>query len=135
MTTKTPTPHAHPDPEVDESRGYITAVVLELARRGEDVDRVWLDPSGPVDATIVTRTRALVWNEIHGWSMGRFVSGEQGVRTVLEEPFLLGGGVLPPPDEIALRMRLGLGRPLAVRGIRARDGFQETLRSYRASQV
>ncbi|MEO3782313.1 DUF6292 family protein [Actinocorallia sp. B10E7] len=125
---KTPLPH--PDPEVDESRGYITAVTRELVLQGVDIDRVWLDPSGPVDATIVTGTHALVWNETHGWTAGRFVSGEQGVRTVLADPLLLGGGVLPLPSEIALRAVLGRSEPLVVRRIRARDGFQETLRSY-----
>ncbi|GAA0951841.1 hypothetical protein GCM10009550_31920 [Actinocorallia libanotica] len=128
MTEKIP--HLHPDPEVDESRGYITAVSRELALQGVPVDRVWLDPCQPVDATIVTGGRALVWNETHGWAVGDFLSGEQGVRTVLAEALLLGGGVVPPPEEIARRVVLEQSAPLVVREIRARDGFNEVLRRY-----
>ncbi|WP_106399481.1 DUF6292 family protein [Actinocorallia populi] len=128
MTEKIP--HPHPDPEVDESRGYITAVARELSLHGVAVDRLWLDPCQPVDATIVTGGRALVWNETHGWAVGGFVSGEQGVRTVLAEALLLGGGVVPPPSEIARRAVLGRSEPLVVREIRARDGLNEVLRSY-----
>ncbi|GAA2722934.1 hypothetical protein GCM10010439_16920 [Actinocorallia aurantiaca] len=128
MTVKIPLPH--PDPEVDESRGYITAVVRALALRGTAIDHVWLDPSLPVDATIRAGEEALVWNETQGWAIGEFVSGEQGVRTVLADPLLLGGGVLPSPDEIASRTILRQSKPLVTRQIRARDGFQETLRSF-----
>lgn len=128
VTVKIPLPH--PDPEVDESRGYITAVVRALALRGVAVDRVWLDPSLPVDATVITGAEALVWNETHGWAVGEFVSGEQGVRTVLADPLLLGGGVLPSPAEIASRTVLRQSEPLVIRRIRARDGFQEALRGF-----
>jgi hypothetical protein len=99
-------PSGHPDPEVEATRPYITAVVLALLGEGIVVRRSWLDPRGPRDATIVFGVNsALVWDEETGWRRGEYVSGEQGERTVLARAAALGGGVLPPGTEVAARVK------------------------------
>ncbi|TDC76959.1 DUF6292 family protein [Actinomadura sp. 7K507] len=87
-------PAHHPDREVDCSHGYITDTAQKLAARGIPVRDAWLDPKGPIDATIVIGESALVWDEWTGWRIGTYMSGRQGVRTVLGDARQLGGGVL-----------------------------------------
>ncbi|GAA4597624.1 hypothetical protein GCM10023194_72950 [Planotetraspora phitsanulokensis] len=77
---------------------YVRQVAQAL---GERVARWWDDPFDPRDATIVLLDgTALVWDEESGWRHGRFVSGEQGVRTELAAVRHLGGGVLPEPARV-----------------------------------
>lgn len=77
---------------------YVRQVAESL---GERVDQWWDDPFDPRDATIrLTDGTALVWDEESGWRHGRFVSGEQGVRTRLAGVRHLGGGVLPAPGRV-----------------------------------
>jgi hypothetical protein len=124
-------PAPHPDLEVDEARGYITATVDALDTLGVRVDRSWLDPSGPVDATILTDSFALVWDEWRGWVRGDYVSGRQGERTVLENAAELGGGLLLDPRELAVLVRDGhTVAPVARRAAGARDGLFDGLRTY-----
>jgi hypothetical protein len=123
------------DPWVDLIRGYITGTVQALQQGGLIVERAWLDPSDPRDATIVLRDApALVWDEQAGWREGGFVSGEQGVRTVLDSPSLLGGGVLPDPRRLAGAVRAGIAlspAPAAYRSYTDRDGLDDTLLQWR----
>jgi Family of unknown function (DUF6292) len=82
-------------------RGYITEAVQALATGGLQVQRSWLDPESPRDATIVLAgTKALVFDEVTGWRYGSFVSGQQGVRTTLSNIRYLGGGVLLDTREL-----------------------------------
>ena len=85
-------PAAHPDAWVDLLRGYMTTAVERLATGGLLVERSWLDPRDPRDATVIfsdpaanvsAEKLALVWDEVTGWRRGTYVSGEQGVRTEL----------------------------------------------------
>jgi len=94
-------PAPHPLPEVDIIRPYITDVVRSLELSGVKVDRSWLDPMGPLDATIVFGSRALVWNEWTGWTIGAFISGQQGTRTILGNPTNLLDTIEPLPDVVA----------------------------------
>jgi hypothetical protein len=125
-------PRQHPDSRVDLTRNYVTASVRTLLRQGLIVERSWLDPSDPRDATVVLGDdRALVWDETAGWRVGRFEAGEPGIRTVLGGPVRLGGGPLPAPAELA--RRVAAGRDAARRKHRSyadRDGFDEALRAY-----
>ncbi|MGI8336066.1 DUF6292 family protein [Actinomadura scrupuli] len=124
-------PLPHPDPEVDEARGYITDAVDALDALGVRVERSWLDPKGPVDATIVTDSFALVWDEWRGWVRGDFVSGRQGERTVLRNLTELGGGLLLDPRELAVLARDGRTvAPAGRRAADARDGLFDGLRRY-----
>jgi hypothetical protein len=124
-------PAPHPDQEVDEARGYITATVEALDALGLRVDRSWLDPKGPVDATVVTDSFALVWDEWRGWVRGDYVSGRQGERTVLENVAELGGGLLLDPRELAVLVRDGrTAAPVARRSADTRDGLFDGLRTY-----
>ncbi|MDX6738461.1 DUF6292 family protein [Actinocorallia sp. A-T 12471] len=92
----------HPHPQVHATRGYIAHSVTALDRRGIALDRAWLDPFNPVDATIVLSDgTALVWSEDTGWTRGTYVSGEQGLRTEYTDGVALGGGVLLDPDHLA----------------------------------
>ena len=110
-------PSAHIDPSVDLTRSYITHVVRALSEGGVEVERSWLDPQDPRDATIVYRPDndddhfALVWDEVTGWRRGRFESGEPGVRTVLSAPAYLGGGLLPEGAELTQRLLTGMSEP------------------------
>ncbi|MFC4910510.1 DUF6292 family protein [Actinomadura gamaensis] len=131
-----PVPARHPDPWVDRTHGYVTHVVTTLGRAGVRVESCWLDPSGPRDATIVTRSgsdlRALVWDEETGWREGRFVSGRQGERTVLDSVRYLGGDVLLDGDAVLDRLLTGVSE--APRAFRSHDdhhdGFAARLDSY-----
>jgi hypothetical protein len=84
-----PIPAPHDDPWVDVLRGYITDAVEALSQGGLAVERSWLDPRNPRDATIIfthpasnvsAEKLALVWDEVTGWRSGVFQSGERGVR-------------------------------------------------------
>jgi hypothetical protein len=130
--TDHPEPHQHPVSRVDTTRNYVTACVRALLQEGLTVDRSWLDPSDPRDATMILGdSRALVWDETTGWRIGRFGTGEQGVRTVLDGAVQLGGGPLPTPAELA--WRIASGTTAARREYRSyadSDGFDEALRTY-----
>ncbi|MFB4313367.1 DUF6292 family protein [Actinomadura sp. 21ATH] len=98
-------PARHEDPALDLLRPYITASARALLAAGVELERSWLDPSGPRDATIVCRlkgeTRALVWDEESGWRIGGFISGRPGERTQLSDARYLGQEVLPRPEKVA----------------------------------
>lgn len=109
-------PAPHTDPWVDLLRGYVTESVEALKAGGLLVERSWLDPRDPRDATIIfsdpasnvsAEKLALVWDEVTGWRRGAFVSGQQGVRTVLSGTSYLGGGVLPGTGEVPGRVLAG----------------------------
>ena len=129
-------PNAHPDPWVDLTRGYVTEAISALKLRGLQVDRSWLDPCDPRDATIVytsstVELRALVWDEETGWRDGAFVDGHPGVRTVLSDVSYIDGGPLVRAGELARRVIEGSrGDRRAYRSYReVRDGFDDTLRN------
>ena len=129
MTSRMIRPLPHPNPEVNETHGYITCVVSALAARGVSVQDSWLDPMGPIDATIVTESCALVWDEWAGWVRGTYVSGHQGERTVLRDAVPLGGGVLLGADELARLVQNGtVTTVVKPRSAGARDGLFEALR-------
>jgi len=109
---RTITPGQHPDPWVNLLRGYITEAVQALTTGGLQVQRSWLDPEGPRDATIVLAgTKALVFDEVTGWRYGSFVSGQQGVRTTLSDIRYLGGGVLLDTRELTHKVVDGHSAP------------------------
>jgi hypothetical protein len=106
------TPGTHPDPWVNLLGDYVTEAVAALSAGGLQVQRSWLDPSGPRDATIVLAgTRALVFDEVTGWRYGTFVAGQRGVRTALTGVRYVGGGVLLDADELAHRVISGFSAP------------------------
>lgn len=132
------TPPVHPDPWVDVLRGYVTNAVEGLSQSGLKVERSWLDPRNPRDATIIfthpasnvsAEKLALVWDEVTGWRRGVFQSGQQGVRTVLSDPAYLGGGVLPEDAELVGRVLARTSEPRreyrSVAGLR--DGLDSAL--------
>lgn len=109
-------------------KGYVAAVAAVV-----DDLMWWDDPFDPRDATIrLLDGSALVWDEETGWRRGRFVSGEQGVRTVLDGVRYLGGGVMPAPAEVAERLRAGGSRTgTRYRSFRdLHDGLDERLAAY-----
>jgi hypothetical protein len=131
-------PAVHPDPWVNLLRGYVNRTVEALSTGNVLVERSWLDPRDPRDATIIfsdpasnvsAEKLALVWNEINGWSRGTFVSGEQGVRTELAGESHLGGGVLPSENDVLNRMLAGASEPQRVYRSVAdlRDGLDDAL--------
>ena len=109
-------PDAHPKPWLNLLREYVAETVQALAAGGLRVDRSWLDPDCPRDATILYRCvdgadetpRALVWDEETGWRDGVCVSGEPGARTRLVEGTYLGGGLLVSGAELAHRRQHGV---------------------------
>lgn len=134
------TPPAHQDPWVDVLRGYVTSAVEHLSAGGLQVERSWLDPRNPRDATIIfthpasnvsTEKLALAWDEVTGWRSGVFGSGEQGVRTVLSAAVHLGGGVLPEGAELVIRVLTGANEPRReYRQVTdLRDGLDDALRA------
>ena len=108
-------PPRHEDPSLDLLRPYITASAQALREAGTELERSWLDPRSPRDATILCRledrTCGLVWDEESGWRVGGFVSGRPGERTRLSNPRYFGTGVLPPPAEVASEVLAGERRP------------------------
>jgi hypothetical protein len=134
------TPPAHQDPWVDVLRGYVTRTVEHLSAGGLLVERSWLDPRNPRDATIIfthpasnvsTEELALVWDEVTGWRSGVFESGDQGVRTVLSGAIHLGGGVLPEGAELISRVLTGVNEPRREyrQVTELRDGLDDALRA------
>jgi hypothetical protein len=132
------TPAAHPDPWVNVLQDYVTQAVERLATGGLLVERSWLDPRDPRDATIIfsdpasnvsAKKLALVWDEVGGWRRGAFVSGEQGVRTELTDVSFLGGGVLPSEDDLVNRVLAGASEPRRTYRSVAdlRDGLDDAL--------
>jgi hypothetical protein len=133
-----PAPAAHPDPWVDVLRGYVTRAVKGLATGNRLVERSWMDPRDPRDATIIfsdpaanvsAEKLALVWDEVTGWRRGTFVSGEQGIRTVLSDVSYLGGGVLPDENDMVNRVLAGASEPRqAYRSVAdLHDGLDDAL--------
>ena len=131
-------PLLHPDPWVDVLRGYVTRAVEGLATGKMLVERSWLDPRNPRDATIIfsdpaadvsAEKLALVWDEVTGWRRGTFVSGEQGVRTALSDVSYLGGGVLPNENDVVNRVLAGASEPQRTYRSVAdlRDGLDDAL--------
>ena len=131
-------PVAHPDPWVNVLRTYVTRAVESLVTGGLLVERSWLDPRNPRDATIIfsdpasnvsAEKLALVWDEVTGWRRGSFVSGEQGARTELANVSYLGGGVLPGENDVANRVLAGASEPRhAYRSVAdLRDGLDDAL--------
>lgn len=132
------TPRAHEDPWVDKLRGYVTSAAEGLAQGGLVVERSWLDPRDPRDATIIfthpasdvsADRLALVWDEITGWRHGVYQSGQQGERTVLSGPVYLGGRLLPDRAELVDRVLIGASEPqLQYRSVSdLHDGLDDTL--------
>jgi hypothetical protein len=131
-------PAAHPDPWVNVLHRYVMQVVERLPTGGLLVERSWLDPRDPRDATVIfsdpasnlsADKLALVWDEVTGWRRGTFVSGEQGVRTVLTNESHIGGGVLPAEDDVVNRVLAGAKEPArAYRSVAdLRDGLDDAL--------
>lgn len=114
-----------PTPYSDEWQRLPIAYVSSVAEVLTDVVTWWNDPMDPRDATILlTGGTALVWDEESGWRHGRFLSGEQGVRTELAGVRYLCGGLLPEPARV--------GRLLAeARAGRSGSAHRPVYRSYR----
>ena len=133
-----PAPAAHPDPWVNVLYGYVAQAVESLAAGGLLIERSWLDPRDPRDATIIfsdpasnvpAEKLALVWDEVTGWRRGTFVGGEQGIRTELADVSYLGGGVLASEHDVVNRVLAGASEPLcAYRSVGdLRDGLDDAL--------
>lgn len=126
----------HQDAWINLLHGYISSAAAALHAGGVHIERGWLDPSGPRDATIVYTvsgtTRALVWDEVTGWRNGRYEAGQPGVRTTLSDVSYLGGGVLLSTAELASRLPAGLSGPrIPYRSITDRDGLDEALAGWK----
>ncbi len=131
-------PARHDDPWVDVIHGYVARATESLLSAGLLVERSWLDPRNPRDATIIfahpaanvsADKLALVWDEVTGWRRGVFESGHQGVRTVLSSADYLGGGVLPEGQELVGRVLADAAEPRRqYRSVAdLRDGLDEAL--------
>jgi hypothetical protein len=131
-------PPVHPDQWVNVMHGYVSQAVEALAAGGLLIDRSWLDPRNPRDATIIfsdpasnvsADKLALVWDEVTGWRRGTFVRGKQGVRTELANVSYLGGGVLPGENDMVNRVLAGASEPRhAYRSVAGlRDGLDDAL--------
>lgn len=109
---KSITPGPHSNPWVNLLGAYVTEATEALSAGGLQVQRSWLDPTCPRDATIVLAdARALVFDEVTGWRYGRFRSGQQGVRTGLSDVSYVGRGVLIDTRELTYRFVEGLSEP------------------------
>ena len=139
--TKNSTPQAHEDPWLNVLHGYVTQAVDSLTQGGLTVERSWLDPRNPRDATIIfthpasnvpAEKLALVWDEATGWRRGVFESGDQGVRTALSNVSSLGGGILLTGPELVGRVLAEASEPR--RECRSftdvRDGLDDALQGY-----
>ena len=130
-------PAPHPDPWVNLLRGHVTKAVEALTAGGLQIERSWLDPRNPRDATIIythpasnvsAKKLALVWDEVTGWRNGVFESGQQGVRTGLSDTSYLGGGILLNEEELAGRVLARVSEPRReYRTVTSRDGLDEAL--------
>lgn len=131
-------PMAHIDPWIDLTRRYIADAARSVTGAGLAVERSWLDPRDPRDATIIfshpasnvsAKRFALVWDEVSGWRHGFFESGQQGTRTVLSGVTYTGGGVLPGGYELIARVLAGASEPRRqYRQVTdLRDGLDEEL--------
>jgi hypothetical protein len=131
-------PAPHDDPFVELTRRYVTDAVERLTTGGLQVERSWLDPRDPRDATIIythpasnvsAEKLALIWDEVAGWRSGIFEGGHQGVRTALSSAVYLGGGLLPDGSEIASRVLAGADEERREYRSAAdlRDGFNDAL--------
>lgn len=119
-------PGDHPDPWVNLLKDYVSETVRALTYNGVCVQRSWLDPRDPRDATIVLAdAHALTWDEHRGWLLGGFVSGAPGVRTILSDPHRLAHDLLPNPSEIGTMAPAGT--PVEYRHFTDRDGLDEAL--------
>lgn len=138
MTEKKGAPAHHDDPFIDVLHSYVTKATESLASGGLLVDRSWLDPRNPRDATIIfthpasnvsAEQLALVWDEVTGWRRGVFESGHQGERTVLSSVGYLGGGILLEDQDLVGRVLADATEPRreyrSVADIR--DGLDEAL--------
>jgi hypothetical protein len=115
----------------------MTKAVGALTAGGLQVERSWLDPRDPRDATIIyshpasnvsAKELALVWDEVTGWRSGVFEGGRQGVRTVLSDTSYLGGSILLNGEELAGRVLAGVSEPRReYRTVTSRDGLDEAL--------
>jgi hypothetical protein len=124
-------------PQLEPWLGCLSGYVLEACRAlndgGLEVQRSWLDPYDPRDATIVLDDqRALVFDEITGWRYGQFWHGQPGLRTELGDFSYVGGGVLLEPDDLVRRVINGVSS--ARREYRSaadvRDGLDDALRGF-----
>jgi hypothetical protein len=116
----------------------VTRAVEALTAGGLRVERSWLDPRDPRDATIIythpasnasAKKLALVWDEVTGWRSGVFEGGRPGVRTVVSDTSYLGGGILLGREELAGRVLARVSEPRreyrAVTSLH--DGLDEAL--------
>jgi hypothetical protein len=121
----------HKDPFVNELYGYVASVDSAVSAAGLEIPAAWLDPYAPRDATIrLANSKALVFDEVSGWQYGEFISGEQGIRTVMADIRHLGGGLLPAGPEVAYRVINGLSAPRQAHRSWSdeHDGFEDQLR-------
>lgn len=122
-------PVPHPDRWVNHPSGYITGIMGHLITTGFVIDRAWMDPCQPRDATLVlSDLRAITWDEDRGLLLGRYVSGRQGERTVLADPVQLSKSILMEPAAVPAAVRAGRGtEPTRLRRHGTRDGLDEAL--------
>jgi hypothetical protein len=131
-------PGPHPDSSIEAIRPYIIEVVTGLVGHGIRIVDSWLDPMGPRDATIRfllysdgpnSSQSALVWDEETGWRRGLFVDGQPGTHTILSDATQIGGGLLPPGQEVAGRViRKATASPQKLRSFwHTADGFDDAL--------
>jgi hypothetical protein len=122
-------PVPHPDHWVNHPSGYIKGIIGHLITTGFVIDRAWMDPCQPRDATLVlSDLRAITWDEDRGLLLGRYVSGHQGERTVLADPVQLSKRILMEPAAVPAAVRAGRGtKPTQLRSHGTRDGLDEAL--------
>lgn len=126
----------HEDDWVNLANPYIAALVDALSADGIEMPAAWMDPCFPRDATILVANpgqplQGLVWDEETGLRTGQFVAGRQGIRTELADAAYLGGGLLPPPEDVVRRLKLGVREPRTLhrRHNDVRDGLDDHLRT------
>jgi hypothetical protein len=125
-----------PEPYTEEWLRLPLSYVRRVAEvLGDRVSRWWDDPFDPRDATVrLVDGTALVWDEESGWRHGEFVSGRQGVRTIIAGVRYLGGGVLPGPGRVVAllddRAYGTASRPAYRSYTDVHDGFDAALAGY-----